>query len=133
MCRPYRPEDRGNIAIPRPNDLGYYVTALQALPCLAITLNVFTIFFQCRPINKNVSLIFFQCHAIILIVFTIFSIPRLRGLASPARAPHTSPGRQAWVRNGPLISGLKCRHNERRFIESRANIPHNVPTLQAGI
>ena len=31
MCRPYRPEDRGNIAIPRPNDLGYYVTALQAL------------------------------------------------------------------------------------------------------
>ena len=31
MCRPYRPEDRGNIAIPRPNDLGYYVTALQTL------------------------------------------------------------------------------------------------------
>lgn len=31
MCRPYRPEDRGNIAIPRPNDLGYYITALQTL------------------------------------------------------------------------------------------------------
>ena len=66
-------------------------------------------------------------------IHPIISMPRLRGLASPARAPHTSPGRQAWVRNGPLISGLKGRHHERRFIEPRVNIPHNVPTLQAGI
>ena len=40
MCRPYRPEDRGNIAIPRPNDLGYYVTALQAF-CLAAQKSIY--------------------------------------------------------------------------------------------
>ncbi len=30
VCRPYRPDFRG-CRIPRPDDLGYYVTALQAL------------------------------------------------------------------------------------------------------
>ena len=58
-------------------------------------------------------------------IHPIISIPRLRGLASPARAPHTSPGRQAWVRNGPLISGLKGRHNKNINIyirRSRQNI-----------
>ena len=36
MCRPFRPGDRENNAIPRPNDLGYYVTALQALQSRSI-------------------------------------------------------------------------------------------------
>ena len=31
MCRPFRPENRGNITIPRPYDLGYYVAPFQGL------------------------------------------------------------------------------------------------------
>ena len=35
MCRPYRPDYSVDYTIPRPDDLGYYVTALQAFKGLA--------------------------------------------------------------------------------------------------
>ena len=56
MCRPYRPEDRGNIAIPRPNDLGYYVTALQAL------LGGSKIYIYRTPYLQGQNVYYFQCN-----------------------------------------------------------------------